>query len=177
METAAALAWPALFLVFAVAYHRPLHRLLLAALARVERGDAVTIGFVQLGHGVGELQIPERGEFLTDDHLALIHRSWRVPKRDLEFGCAMYQIHLIVFGTPEALARIQYVVYRLKESYPRPVQVGGPCATGFELKELANGYSLVRAEVFVQGQTQPVYLSRFVDLTDESPRLKGIYQR
>jgi hypothetical protein len=56
------------------------------------------------------------------------------------------------------------------------VQVGGPLATNFELNELANGYTLIRAEVYVSGQTEPVRLSRFIDLMDVSPRLKGTYQ-
>jgi hypothetical protein len=88
----------------------------------------------------------------------------------------MYQIHVIVFGTTEALCRVQYVVYRLEEAYPNPVQVGGPLNTNFELKELANGYSLLRAEVHVRGQQDPVRLSRFIDLMERSPPLKGIYQ-
>jgi hypothetical protein len=113
---------------------------------------------------------------LTDDHLALIHRSWRVPDRDLEFHQPMYQIHVIVFGTTEALGRVEYVVYRLDPAYPRPVQVSGSPSTNFELKELANGHSLIRAEVYIQGQREPVRLSRFIDLTDQSPPLKGSYQ-
>jgi len=88
----------------------------------------------------------------------------------------MYQIHLIVFGTAEALRRIQYVVYRLEKAYPRPVQVAGALETNFELKELANGYSLIRAEAYIRDQAEPVRLSRFNDLTDQSPPLKGTYQ-
>jgi hypothetical protein len=54
--------------------------------------------------------------------------------------------------------------------------MGGPLNTNFELKELANGYSLLRAEVYVRGQQEPVRLSRLIDLMDQSPRLKGEYQ-
>jgi hypothetical protein len=173
---AGALAWPILIGAVLFAYRKLIGSLLVAALARVQRGDEIKIGIISIGQAVGQLKLPQSGELLTDDHLALIHRSWRVPKRDAEFGRPMHQFHIIVFGTSEALRRVDYVVYRLDKAYPRPVQVGGPPSNNFELKELANGYSLVRAEVYVRGQSEPVRLSRFIDLTDESPRLKGIYQ-
>jgi len=176
LQALASLAWPALAGAFLVSYRAPLKALLRAALARVERGDELRIGIVTLGQAVGPLRLPQAGELITDDHLALIHRSWRVPDRDAEFGSAMHQIHVIVFGTEEALRRVDYVVYRLEAAYDRPVQVGGPLATNFELKELANGYSLLRAEAHVRGQAEPVRLSRFIDLTEHSPPLKGTYQ-
>ena len=158
-------------------HHRCQVKLLIKALvARVQRGDEIKVGLITIGQGVGPLKTPLEGDALTDDHLALIHRSWRVPKKDQDFRHPMYQIHIIVFGTPEALRRIEYVVYRLDKAYPKPVQIGGPLETNFELKELANGYSLVRAEVHVTGQAEPVRLSRFIDLMDQSPELKGTYQ-
>jgi hypothetical protein len=173
---AGVLAWPILIGSFLFAYRKLMGSLLEAALARVQRGDEIKIGIVSIGQAVGALKLPQTGEMLTDDHLALIHRSWRVPKRDAEYGRLMHQIHIIVFGTSVALQRVDYVVYRLDKAYPRPVQVGGSPSTNFELKELANGYSLVRAEVYVRGQAEPVRLSRFIDLTDQSPPLRGTYQ-
>jgi hypothetical protein len=147
-----------------------------AAIALISRGSEVKIGFVTVGQAVGQLQVPLPADAITDDHLALIHRSWRAPEQDAKFGRPMHQIHVIVFGTAEALRRVDYVVYRLEKAYPKPVQVGGPLQTNFELKELANGYSLIRAEVHVRGQQEPVRLSRFIDLMDKSPPLKGDYQ-
>src|SRR5208337_4106793 len=89
------------------------------------------------------LKTPAAKDLITDDHLALIHRSWRVPARDAEFdGQKMYQIHVILFGEKAALDRVEYVVYRLDPTYPDPVQCGGPRRTQFELKELAYGYFL-----------------------------------
>jgi hypothetical protein len=175
-KAVAALSWPILVGALLFIYRNPVRALFQAALARVLRGDELKIGIVTLGQAVGQLKVPLPAEALTDDHLALIHRSWRVPARDAEFGQPMYQIHVIVFGTVEALRRVNYVVYRLEVAYPMPVRVGGPLSTNFELKELANGYSLIRAEVHVRGQTEPVRLSRFIDLTEQSPPLKGSYQ-
>jgi hypothetical protein len=176
VDSVVSLAWPSLAAVLLVQYRGLVKSVLQAAVARVQRGDEIKVGIVTIGQAVGQLKLPVSGELMTDDHLALIHRSWRVPDRDREFGRPMYQIHVIVFGTPEALRRVDYVVYRLEEAYPRPVQVGGTLKTNFELRELANGYSLIRAEVFVRGQAEPVRLSRFIDLTDESPALKDVYQ-
>ncbi len=176
LEAIAKLAWPILAGALLFHYRSLVQSLLQAAVARVQRGDEIKVGIVTIGQAVGQLKLPSTGETLTDDHLALIHRSWRVPSRDSEFGQRMYQIHLIVFGTAEALRRIQYVVYRLEKAYPRPVQVAGALETNFELKELANGYSLIRAEAYIRDQAEPVRLSRFNDLTDQSPPLKGTYQ-
>lgn len=176
LKAASPLAWPILVLGLFVVYRVPVQAFLHAAVTRVQRGDELKIGIVTLGQAVGQLKVPLPAEALTDDHLALIHRSWRVPERDRDFGRPMHRIHVIVFGTAEALRRVDYVVYRLEDAYPRPVQIGGPLNTNFELKELANGYSLLRAEVHVRGQAEPVRLSRFIDLVDQSPRLKGSYQ-
>lgn len=176
-QAAVPLAWPLLVGVLLFVYRKLLTSLLQLAVARVQRGDEIKIGILTIGSAVGQLKLPVAGQFLTDDHLALIHRSWRVPDRDREFGGRpMHRIHLIVFGTKEALQRVEYVVYRLEAAYPRPVQVGGLLETNFELNELANGYSLIRAEAYISGQSEPVRLSRFIDLVDVSPRLKGTYQ-
>src|SRR5208337_3065198 len=120
------------------------------------------------------LKTPAAKDLITDDHLALIHRSWRVPARDAEFdGQKMYQIHVILFGEKAALDRVEYVVYRLDPTYPDPVQCGGPRRTQFELKELAYGYFLIRADVKIRDQEEIIYLSSFCDLVEESPKLKG----
>lgn len=176
MDGLVGLAWP-LIVGYLIFVHRgAVKELLDVAIARVQRGDEVKVGLITIGQSVGQLKLPTPTDYLTDDHVALIHRSWRVPKRDREFGHKMHQIHVIVFGTPAALERIDYVIYRLDKAYPNPVRSGGSLETNFELKELANGYSLIRAEVYVRGQQEPVRLSRLIDLTDESPRLQGTYQ-
>jgi hypothetical protein len=173
---ATALGWLILVAVVLFFCRSQARALFDAAVAVANRGSEIKVGFVTIGQAVGKLKTPAPTDALTDDHLALIHRSWRVPKRDAEFGMRMFQIHVIVFGSSEALHRVEYVVYRLEKSYPNPVQIGGPLETNFELKELANGYSLLRAEAHVSGQQEPVRLSRFIDLTDQSPPLKGTYQ-
>jgi hypothetical protein len=110
---AASLSWPLLVAAVLVVFRSQARALLDAAVAVVNRGSEVKIGFVTIGQAVGQLKVPLPADALTDDHLALIHRSWRVPDRDAEFGCAMYQIHVIVFGTAEALRRVDYVNWQM----------------------------------------------------------------
>ncbi|WEN15452.1 hypothetical protein PY254_01890 [Rhodanobacter sp. AS-Z3] len=170
------LAWPIIFAVTLFHFRDLARSIIQASLGRVRQGDEIRVGIVTIGKAAGQLQVPIEGQRLTDNHFALIHRSWRSEKHDAAHGRPMYRFHVIVFGTPEALAQVEYVVYRLEDAYPTPVQIGGTLSTNFELNELANGYSLIRAEVYVEGQAQPVRLSRFIDLTDASPPLKGTYQ-
>ncbi len=176
IEAAASLLWLLLAVALLVINRDHFRTVLQVAVNRVQQGSGFSVGVITIGEAVGQLQVPTADGVVTDDNLALVHRSWRVPERDEEFGSPMYQIHVIVFGPPEAMERVEYVIYRLENSYPQPVKQGGPLKTNFELKELANGYSLLRADVHVRGQSDPVRLSRFLDLTDQSPRLKGTYQ-
>jgi hypothetical protein len=171
------LLWPLLAFIFVLAYHNPIRRFFYSVVRRIERGDEVRIStWLTLGVSTGRLKVPAIEGLVTDDHVALIHRSWRVPKRDEEFpGQKMFQIHVILYGQPEALNRVEYVFYRLDSSYPNPVRCTGDRKESFDLKELANGHSLIRAEVKIKEQEEIIYLSRFIDLTDESPRLKGTY--
>jgi len=123
----------------------------------------------------GNLERVAEGEPVTDAHLHLVHSCWRVDK-DTKFGRMPYQIHLIVYGHQTALARIQSVEYLLPgypEGYDR--QAGGPPERLFELKELANGFSI--AQALVQVHSQPpghpriLRLSRLINMSESGPRL------
>jgi hypothetical protein len=133
-----------------------------------------------IGHRKPRVSIakPEPSGPVTDEHLVLVHSSWRVPQRDAEFGGQeMYQIHVIVFGDHSALDRIQKVAYYLDPAYPDPVRESTDRQRNFELKELANGYSVVRADISIQGQVELVRLSRFINLTETGPRLEAEFMR
>lgn len=123
----------------------------------------------------GNLEQVKDGEPVTDAHLHLIHSCWRVDKLT-KFGLMPYQIHLIVYGHRSALARIKSVEYSLPE-YPKEHtrQAGGPPERLFELKELANGFSIAQAHIHLHSQP-PVYpkilrLSRFINMSESGPRL------
>lgn len=173
----ASLAWPVFIIVVVILNQNKFKKFIELLLFRFEGGAEIVIGSFTIGKSVGKLKEPEGNALVTDDHIALIHRSWRVPNRDKEFpGSKMYQIHVIVFGTDAALKKIEKVVYHLDQSYSERLQTGGTIQTQFELKELANGHSLLRAEVFIKGQKEVIHLSRFIDLTETSEPLKGTYQ-
>ncbi len=85
-----------------------------------------------------------------------------------------YRIHLIVYGHPTALARIESVEYYLP-GYPtkRQRQSGGPPEFLFELKELANGFCIAQANITLRLQSRGIRLSRFINMSDSGPRLSG----
>lgn len=177
IDAIASLIWPVFVIVVVILNQDKFKKFIELLLNRFEGGAELVIGSFTIGKSVGKLKEPKGNALVTDDHIALIHRSWRVPERDKEFpGSKMYQIHVIVFGTDAALKKIEKVVYHLDPSYPEPLQIGGTIQTQFELKELANGHSLLRAEVFVKGQKEVINLSRFIDLTETSEPLTGTYQ-
>ena len=121
---------------------------------------------------------PDLSDPVTDEHLTLVHSSWRVPQKDADFGGQqMYRIHVIVFGTDAALNRIEKVRYILDPAYPNPIQESTNRDRNFELKELANGYSMIRAEISIKRQVELVHLSRFINLTEIGPRLDIEFMR
>jgi TIR domain len=121
---------------------------------------------------------PSPSEPVTSDHLVLVHSCWRVPHRDADFGGQpMYQIHVILYGSRSALDRVSQVEYELDPSYPDPLQTRTDRARNFELKELANGYSVIHAHVSIKGQVDTVHLSRFINLTETGPRLDIEFMR
>jgi hypothetical protein len=128
------------------------------------------------GRPVGTLPEPRAHEPISADHLTLVHSSWRRPDKDIEFhGARMFQIHVIVFGQPAALDRIDRVVYRLDPAYPYETHVGTSRAKNFGFYDLANGYSMIRAIVKIIDQVELVELSRFINLSEAGPRLSMFY--
>lgn len=123
----------------------------------------------------GNLERVGEEQAVTEAHLHLVHSCWRVDK-DTKFGTMPYQIHLIVYGHPTALARVQSVEYRLP-GYPNghDQQSGGPPERLFELKELANGFSIAQAIVNLRsqppGQSRILRLSRLINMSESGPRL------
>jgi hypothetical protein len=130
------------------------------------------------GPPAGTLPEPRPHEAISADHLTLVHSSWRRPDKDVEFrGAQMFQIHVIVFGQPAALDRIDRVVYHLDPAYPYETHVGTSRAKNFGFYDLANGYSMIRAVVKVVNQVELVELSRFINLSETGPRLSMFYDR
>lgn len=129
----------------------------------------------------GNLESVSDGKPVKLSHLNLVHSCWRVDK-DTKFGFMPYQIHIILFGHETAIKRIREVEYYLP-GYPPPHdrQRGGPPERLFELKELANGFSVVQASVKIDkqppGHPKALTLSRFINMTENGPRLLDQFAR
>ncbi len=129
----------------------------------------------------GNLEKVAEGEPVTSAHLHLIHSCWRVDKHT-SYGLMPYQIHLIVYGHRTALLRIESVEYQLP-GYPErhDRQPGGPRERLFELKELANGFSIAQANIRLRSQPDGypsiLRLSRFVNMSESGPRLEDDFIR
>jgi hypothetical protein len=141
-------------------------------LEQLKMAIALRVGILSM---YGILKPVSDGEPVTDEHLHLVHTCWRVDKKT-KFGPMPYQIHLIVYGHPTARKRIESVEYLLPE-YPEPHdrQAGGPPDRLFELKELANGFSIVQAHIRLRsqppGHPRILRISRLTNVSESGPRL------
>jgi hypothetical protein len=134
---------------------------------------------------VGTLIEPTRYEEITEDHLALTSTSWLdKEKRRPSFP---HQIHIRLVGSKAALKRVQNVLYYFDPAYAENepdlvdpvlkayVRIGTDWRSGFTVYELANGYSVVRARIKVVDQPRILKMSRLVDIVDDGPWLKDLY--
>lgn len=64
----------------------------------------------------------------------------------------------------EALSKVDKVVYFLHKTFRNPVREVKDRASNFELRTAAWGEFTIRAEVYLQGQSEPVRLSRYLDI-------------
>jgi hypothetical protein len=166
-----AFAWPSVAIVCICIFRKPLLEIIWTLKNRLEAGASIEIYQVKVGQAPTNLPSPSSGDIITADHMALIHSSWRYPKKDVEFGMPMWAFHVIVQAREEVLNRIESVRYLLDPSYPNPIQVVTDRLTRFKLKELANGESTVRCEVKIKGQSDTVLLERYINLTNTGPRI------
>ena len=106
------------------------------------------------------------------------HTSFLRPDKQEEFfrltrvHAPHYDIRVIVdsFDDPELLG-VNFVEYHLDPSYPDPIREVRDRETKFLLKELANGEYLLRADLHVQGEPEPVRLYRYLTLWQSGPRI------
>jgi hypothetical protein len=126
---------------------------------------------VEVGQAPSNLRLPVSGEESTENHLALIHSSWRYPKKDAEFRRPMWAFHVVIQARPEVLDRVECAKYFLDRSYPNPVQIVTDRLSRYKLKDLANGESAVRCEVKIKDQETPINLTRYINLTETGPRI------
>lgn len=111
---------------------------------------------------------------VSDANIALFHTSFRRAIMDEKFGGQrMYQIEIVLLGPDDALDQIEKVTYLLDPAYRKNrYELGSEARnTKFKLKELANGFSIVRAEVRLRDHQPALHLNRFINLSESGPRL------
>lgn len=164
------LIWPTIALLIYLTNIRKFKSIFHSLESRIKSGSEIEFQGFKVGVALS-LPDAKQDEEITDEHLALIHSSWRYEMKDKEFGKRMFGIQVIVQGQVSSLDRIVHVKYKLDASYPNPVQKKYDRSRNFELKELAWGASTIRAEVKIKDQDKLVKLSRFVNLSETGERL------
>jgi hypothetical protein len=162
--------WPALLVLIYLTNISRFKSILTSLENRIKDGSEIEFQGLKVG---APITLPNAtiGEKVTDEHLALVHSSWRYPKKDKEFGKKMYGFQVIVEGQKETLDRIEYVKYILSKSYPNWEQIKHDRKNHFELKELAWGTSTVNAEIKIKGQEDTIKLSRYINLSETGEKL------
>ena len=164
------IVWPTIALIIYLTNIRRFKTIFKSLETRIKSGSELEFQGFKVG---AALTLPEvkQNEEITEEHLALIHSSWRFERKDKEFKKRMYGFQVIIQGQNSALNRIEYVKYKLSSSYPNPEQIKYDRTRNFELKELAWGTSTVRAEVKIKEQEKLIKISRFINLSETGERL------
>lgn len=133
------------------------------------------------------LAAPRRNQDVTDAHLALIHVCWRSRRHDKIFpSCEMYRWDVCLYGSKQALNRVDKVTYFLHPAYDYPDDDPPSFAVNhlegkehrqscFLLKQLANGHSLVRAHIKIKRQPELVKLSRYINLFQTKDKISDYF--
>lgn len=109
---------------------------------------------------------------VTATDLQLGYSCWRSPNKDQE-GKKMYTFHVIIDVPDNIFNLIEYVIYKLPPSWPKPNQIRkiDDRSTCFGMKELAYGPSTIHADVKIKAQDKLVTISHTITLTETGPRL------
>jgi hypothetical protein len=173
--------WPFLILAACLLFREQASALLTNVSDRVRSGDAfkipnlIEIDARSVEEKAATIPEPPQGDAVTLANVALLHTSF-VPKKQPAFGDrrTYLQVEVIVIAPMPVMSRIASVTYRFDESaYPRDSweYVKTNREERFKVKELANGTSIVRAEVKFIDSERPLLLNRFIDLRPDGPRI------
>ena len=165
------LIWPLITLTILALLYPHLRIILKALTERIKAGAKIETPWVTVDIVPTTLGSPNKDELVTHNHMALIHSSWRYPKKDKEFQRPMYAFHAVIQAQDSVLDRIEFVRYSLHPSYPNQIQTSTDRKSHFKLKELAWGETTLRAEVRVKGQDELIKLSRYINLTQTGSKI------
>ncbi len=173
------LAWPLVLVLVLVLFWPQVRELVSEVVTRTRKGSSLQIAsLLSLGELPAQAErIPSPGttESITLSNIALLHTSFLRQDKTREYsdGRIYYQFEVIVIAPESVMVRIDSVIYHLEDAW-RPdlrTQTVRDRESRFKMKELANGTSIVRADVRFTDSEEPVYLNRFIDLRPDGPRI------
>jgi len=173
------LAWPLVLVLVLVLFWPQVRELVSEVVTRTRKGSSLQIAsLLSLGELPAQAErIPSPGatESVTLSNIALLHTSFLRQDKTREYsdGRIYYQFEVIVIAPESVMARIESVIYHLEDAWPPTLrtQAVRDRESRFKMKELANGTSIVRADVKFTDSEEPVYLNRFIDLRPDGPRI------
>jgi hypothetical protein len=104
---------------------------------------------------------------MTSKDVPLEIITWRASDRDEEFKRKMYRVDAFINAPDKIMDLIESVTYYLSPTYTSPVQVKEDRASKFKLKELAWGSSILKAEIKIKDQTEPIRVEGYIQLVDQ----------
>jgi hypothetical protein len=133
------------------------------------------IGMIDLRRSSEKIPNPGEREDITLENIALLHTSFYSENgtQRMNDGLRYYQFEVIAVAPDEVMNRISSVTYYLEESWPKDNRKQTVIDRGsrFKMKELANGTSIVWADVTFHNSDKRLMLNRFIDLRPDGPRI------
>jgi len=172
-----ALLWPYVILVAIILFRSQFVSFISALIISIQSGRGFKFAGFELTALTDQAKrIPKPlGDEITLENIALLHTSFLSAEGTNRFndGHTYYQFEVIVIAPDAVMDRIESVTYNLEDSWPEALRTKkiNDRRSRFKMKELANGTSIVRADVYFRGQEPPLSLNRFIDLRAEGPRI------
>jgi hypothetical protein len=172
------LAWPLVLVLGLVFFWPQVRELASEVVTRVRKGSSLQLASFSLGELPAQAEripSPDATGSVTLRNVALLHTSFLRQDKTREYGDGRfyYQFEVIVIAPESVMARIDSVIYYLEDAWPPELrtQTVRDRESRFKMKELANGTSIVCADVKFTDSEAPLHLNRFIDLRPDGPRL------
>ncbi len=171
--------WPIVVLMAIVLYQPQAEDLLAELAMRIRGGSALKfLGFElqTLPEQARRIPSPSTEQKVTLKNITLLHTSFFSEEGTRRYGGdgrAYYQFEVVVMAPDAVMERVERVVYHLEDAWPKELRtkVINDRASRFKMKDLANGTSIVVADVYFRDDDQPLQLNRFIDLRLDGPRI------
>lgn len=184
------LVWPLFLGLLVIAYRNSFKSILLAIKKRIDDGSEVNLGPGGFGLGAApKLPDEPEAEDIIDDgsredsHPELLAREQEIEEQEKRIPEKSIQlVHRTAFlkvknnrnyyrivvsldcRDPEALAKVECVIYYLHRTFKNPVREVTDSDSNFALRTAAWGEFTIRADVYMQGRKEPIRLSRYISI-------------